>query len=79
MEQVFPDEHWEHRDPEDLGFSRAKLDGITGWLQSQLHIDPLDRFADKLNHGGLLAKVRNGWHRDIENGVRCNQRCSRLV
>jgi hypothetical protein len=35
----------------------------------QIYIDPLDWFADKLNHGGLLAKIRNGWHRDIENGV----------
>jgi len=35
----------------------------------QIYIDPLDWFADKLHHGGLLAKIRDGWHKDVRNGA----------
>jgi len=37
--------------------------------QGQICVDPLDWFASKLNHGGLVAKVRDGWHHEVRSGV----------
>jgi formate C-acetyltransferase len=33
--------------------------------RGQIYLDPLDWFADKLNHGGLVTKVRDEWYRDV--------------
>ncbi|MFC1716715.1 pyruvate formate lyase family protein, partial [Candidatus Poribacteria bacterium] len=37
--------------------------------QGQISVDPLDWFASKLNHGNLVSKVRDGWHREIRTNV----------
>ncbi|MFQ6040147.1 MAG: pyruvate formate lyase family protein [Candidatus Poribacteria bacterium] len=37
--------------------------------QGQLYLDPFDWFADKLNHGGLVTKVRNEWYREAKAGA----------
>jgi len=37
--------------------------------QGQLYLDPLDWFADKLNHGGLVTKVRDGWFQEARAGA----------
>lgn len=35
----------------------------------QIYLDPLDWFADKLNHGGLVTKVRNEWYHEARSGA----------
>ncbi|MBC8229907.1 hypothetical protein H8E77_10205 [bacterium] len=37
--------------------------------QGQIYLDPLDWFADKLNHGGLVTKVRDGWYGEARAGA----------
>jgi len=37
--------------------------------QGQIYLDPVDWFADKLNHGGLVRKVRDGWYHEARTGV----------
>ena len=37
--------------------------------RGQIHLDPLDWFADKLNHGNLVTKVRERWHGEARSGV----------
>ena len=37
--------------------------------QGQIYLDPLDWFADKLNHGGLVTRVRNEWFQEARVGV----------
>jgi len=37
--------------------------------QGQIYLDPLDWFADKLNHGGLVTKVRDGWYQEARAGA----------
>ena len=37
--------------------------------RGQIFLDPLDWFADKLNHGHLVSKMRDGWHREVKTGV----------
>jgi pyruvate formate-lyase/glycerol dehydratase family glycyl radical enzyme len=34
----------------------------------QIALDPLDWYADKLNHGNLVRKLRDGWHREAQEG-----------
>jgi len=34
--------------------------------RGQIALDPLDWYADKLNHGNLVRKLRNGWHREAQ-------------
>ncbi len=36
--------------------------------RGQLCIDPADWFVDKLNHGGLVRKVRDDWYREARAG-----------
>ena len=36
--------------------------------RGQIHVDPADWFADKLNHGGLVKKVRDRWHSEAKTG-----------
>ena len=31
----------------------------------RISVDPLDWFASKINHGGLVGKTRDGWHKDV--------------
>lgn len=35
----------------------------------QIYLDPVDWFVDKLNHGNLVRKVRDGWHQEARKGV----------
>lgn len=37
--------------------------------QGQIYVDPLDWFADKLNHGNLVRKTRDRWHHAARNGA----------
>ena len=37
--------------------------------QGQIYLDPLDWFADKLNHGGLVTKVRNEWYQEARSST----------
>ncbi len=37
--------------------------------RGQIHIDPLDWFADKLNHGGIVKAVRDGWFQEAKGGA----------
>jgi formate C-acetyltransferase len=37
--------------------------------RGQICIDPLDWFVDKLNHGGLVRKIRDAWHREARTGA----------
>ena len=37
--------------------------------RGQIYVDPLDWFADKLNHGNLVRKVRDEWHREARVGA----------
>ena len=36
--------------------------------RGQIHVDPGDWFVDKLNHGGFVKKVRDGWHEEAKSG-----------
>ena len=36
--------------------------------RGQIYVDPLDRFVDKLNHGGLVRGLREEWHREAQDG-----------
>ena len=37
--------------------------------RGRISVDPLDWFASKINHGGLVAKTRDGWHKDVRANV----------
>lgn len=37
--------------------------------RGQIYVDPLDWFADKLNHGNLVRKVRDRWHGEARSGA----------
>ena len=34
--------------------------------RGQIALDPVDWYADKLNHGNLVRKLRDGWHREAQ-------------
>ncbi len=72
MENVFPDKHWEHRDPEDLGLSKTKLDVITGWLQDQAG-DKRYRVA-VVRGGYLVAEWQNGVTHEQKIGIASAQK-----
>jgi len=36
--------------------------------RGQIYFDPFDWFADKLNHGGLVRKVRDRWYHEARTG-----------
>ena len=36
--------------------------------RGQICLDPVDWFVDKLNHGSLVSKVRDEWHREAQAG-----------
>lgn len=35
-------------------------------LNAQIEVDPRDWFADRVNHGNIMYKLRNAWQKDIE-------------
>lgn len=35
----------------------------------QIHVDPLDWFADKLNHRHIVQRIRDGWYAQAQAGV----------
>jgi len=37
--------------------------------QGQIYVDPLDWFADKLNHGNLICRIRDEWYAQAKAGV----------
>ena len=37
--------------------------------RGRIYIDPLDWYADKLNHGNLVRRLRDGWHQEARSGV----------
>ena len=37
--------------------------------RGQICLDPVDWYADKLNHGNLVRKLRDGWHHEARAGV----------
>ena len=37
--------------------------------RGRIYVDPVDWFADKLNHGNLVKKLRDGWHHEARTGV----------
>lgn len=37
--------------------------------QGQVYVDPLDWYADKLNHGNVVRKVRDEWYAEAKAGV----------
>ena len=38
-------------------------------MRGQIAIDPCDWFVDKLDHGGILQRLRNGWQSEVEDGA----------
>jgi formate C-acetyltransferase len=36
--------------------------------RGQISVDPADWYADKLNHGGLVVRLRDGWLREAQEG-----------
>lgn len=37
--------------------------------RGQICLDPVDWYADKLNHGNLVRKLRDGWYHEARTGV----------
>jgi pyruvate formate-lyase/glycerol dehydratase family glycyl radical enzyme len=36
--------------------------------RGQIHVDPLDWYADKLNHGGIVRRIRDEWYAEAKAG-----------
>jgi len=72
MERIFPYEQWEYRNPEDLGFSKAKLDDIPRWLQKQ---SGDRRYRVAVARGGyLVAEWQRGVTREQKIGMASAQK-----
>ena len=67
MECVFPDEEWQTKAPEEIGFDRGKLKEVESWLKEGAQDRPF-RFA-MVRYGYLVAE----WGQGIETDKQINQ------